>query len=285
MARRHGWKTVLRIEDLDGPRIKPGAVELTIDLLRWLGIDWDEGPIVQSHDPEPYRAAMHALAARGLVYPCELSRAEIEAAAGAPQEGSGETVFPSTMRPGSISSRPFDDETTNWRFVVPEGPVMFTDRFAGPQSVEPSRTIGDFVVWTRRGIPAYQLAVVVDDHRQGVTQVVRGNDLLDSTARQILLYGALGLGPVPTHTHLPLIRGDDGRRLAKRHGDTRLDSYRAAGVSPGRVLALLARWCGVEVPAGTINAEEFSRRFDLTTMPAGDVEFRAEDDQWLRSSV
>ncbi|MBL8962570.1 MAG: tRNA glutamyl-Q(34) synthetase GluQRS [Phycisphaeraceae bacterium] len=285
LARRQNWKIILRIEDLDGPRIKPGAVDLTVDLLRWLGLDWDEGPMVQSRDLDPYRQAMRRLAAQGLVYPCELTRAEIEGAAGAPQEGSGETVFPASMRPAVVASRSFDDEHTNWRFVVDEGSVKFTDRFAGLRIIEPARSIGDFVVWTRRGIPAYQLAVVVDDHRQGVTQVVRGNDLLDSAARQILLYRALGLGPIPTYTHLPLVRGVDGRRLAKRHGDTRLDSYRRMGVPPGRILTLLARWCGVETMSGTIDATEFSRRFDLTTMSPGDVVFRVEDEQWLRLPV
>jgi glutamyl-tRNA synthetase len=143
------------------------------------------------------------------------------------------------------------------------------------------------VIWTRRGQPSYQLAVVVDDHRQGVTQVVRGDDLLDSAARQILLYRLLAFGPEPTYTHLPLVLGTDGRRLAKRHGDTRIDHYRESGVPARAVIGLLAAWCGL-IPAGQpepMTAPEFADRFDLTNMPPGPVTFTPEDDQWLRSQA
>lgn len=283
LARREGWRIVLRIEDLDGPRVKPEAVEGTIDTLRWLGIDWDHGPIVQSHDLEPYRAAMTTLAASALAYPCELSRAEIEGAASAPQEGSHETPFPASLRP-PIGPRRFDVESSNWRFVVGPEAVEFADTFAGPQRHIPSQTVGDFVIWTRRSQPSYQLAVVVDDSRQGITQVLRADDLLDSASRQLLLYRALGLAPEPAYTHLPLVKGPDGRRLAKRHGDTRLDTYRARGVTPERVIGLVARWCGLAAPDGErspMPAAEFRDRLDLRTIPTQPVLFSAEDDQWL----
>ncbi|MBS0196776.1 MAG: tRNA glutamyl-Q(34) synthetase GluQRS [Planctomycetes bacterium] len=288
LARQRSWHITLRIEDLDTPRVKPGVIDLTIDLLRWLGIDWDEGPFVQSHEPAPHLAAMHSLAARGLIYPCDLTRAQIEAAASAPQEGAHDLPFPAHLRP---SARPtaFTDSSPSWRFLVPDEPVNFTDEFAGPQSHTPARTVGDFVIWTRRdpgkpGQPAYQLAVVVDDARQGITHVVRGDDLLDSAARQILLYRALGLSPLPHYLHLPLVRGSDAKRLAKRHGDTRLDAYRAKGVPRERVIGLAAHWCGLCSEPRPMSPDEFRDRFSLNTIPHGPVTFTAENDRWLLES-
>jgi glutamyl-tRNA synthetase len=288
LARQSGWRIVLRIEDLDTPRVKPGVVELTIDLLSWLGMDWDEGPYIQSHDPGPYLAAMETLASRSRVYPSSLTRTQIEAAASAPQEGSHEVLYPASLRPSELTPV-FDDASPSWRLIVPDEPVAFDDAFAGKQEHFPSRTIGDFVVWTRRdpkrpGQPAYQLAVVVDDHRQGVTQIVRGDDLLDSAARQILLYRALGLAPEPSYTHLPLVRGQDGRRLAKRHGDTRLDAYRLRAVTPQRIIGLIAHWSGVtKGRPRPMDAQEFREAFNLRTMSTGPVTFTAEDDAWLTS--
>src|SRR5690606_14948659 len=181
LARQRGWRIVLRIEDLDGPRIKPWAAQAAIDALHWRGLDWDEGPLTQAADLAPYHAAMEALAAAGLAYPCSLTRREIEAAASAPQEGAGEVRCPPELRPAPGPQR-FDlaAPPSNWRFRTPEGRVVIQDAFAGRVELSPLETIGDFVVWTKRGEPAYQLAVVVDDARQGVTQVVRGDDLLDS---------------------------------------------------------------------------------------------------------
>lgn len=294
LARRQGWRIVLRIEDLDGPRVKPGAIEACIDTLRWLGIDWDEGPLIQSATPKPHVEAMRRLAASGLVYPCELTRAEIDAAASAPHgpddAGSasqdapgpgGENRFPPELRPADLGPRPFDDPETNWRFLTPDQDVAFDDAFAGPQTLNPGRTVGDFAVWTKRGQPAYQLAVVVDDHRQGVTHIVRGDDLLDSAARQILLRRALGLGPDPLHAHLPLVVGDDGRRLAKRHGDTRLTTYRERGVPAARVVGLLAWWCRIVPERRPMSSREFCSALDLASIPRERVVFRQEDDQWL----
>lgn len=282
LARQAGWGIVLRIEDLDTPRVKPGAIEQTIDLLAWLGMDWDEGPLVQSHDLEPYRAAMQTLAGRGLAYACELTRGQIEDAASAPQEGVHEIRFPPDLRP-TRSQGPFEREDTNWRFACPEEVVVFHDQFRGPTRVDPGVEVGDFVIWTRRGQPAYQLAVVIDDHRQGVTQVVRGDDLLGSAGRQLLLYRALGLAPEPGYWHLPLVRGSDGRRLAKRHGDTRLTTYRQQGVPPERIIGLIARWCGIIEQPEPMSPELFRQSLRIDRISREDIVFSEEDERWLQA--
>jgi len=285
LARARGWEVLLRIEDLDTPRTRPGAAEQTVELLRWLGMDWDAGPVVQSADPEPYHAAMERLAGAGRVYPCALTRSEVEAAMSAPHEGDeGVSRASAATRP---AERPeaFDDAGTNWRFVVEPGEVRVDDRFMGPCAIDVSSDAGDFVVWTKRGQPSYQLAVVVDDARQGVREVVRGNDLLGSAARQRLLWSALGLGEPPGQTHLPLVRGADGRRLAKRHGDTRLTSYREAGVPAAAVIGLVAHWSGVLDRPEPMSAREFCERFGLDMMPRTDVTFTAEHDRWLHSQA
>lgn len=281
LARRGGWRIIMRLEDLDSPRVKPGAADELLDILRWVGLDWDGPVLVQSQEMEPCREAMRSLAGRGLVYPCELSRTEIEAAASAPHGREGELRFPSSLRP---ATRPggFTDDRTNWRFVVSDRIVEFEDGFAGRIARRPAAECGDFVVWTKRGQAAYQLAVVVDDARQGVTDVIRGDDLLDSAARQILLIEALQLSPQPRYVHVPLVVGPDGRRLAKRHGDTRVAQYRALGAAPERLIGLMGFWSGVIPRRAWLSISEFRDAFDLATLPRGPITFTSEDDQWLR---
>lgn len=279
LARRENWRILLRIEDLDGPRVSRERSAATIETLAWLGIDWDVGPVYQSHDPAPYLSAMGGLARAGMVYPSDLSRGEVEEAVSAPQEGSHEVKFPASLRPASFP-REFVDDGRNWRFTTPSGVVRFHDLFKGDQAIDSSETIGDFIVWTRRHQAAYQLAVVVDDHRQGVTHVVRGDDLLESAARQIHLYRALNSSDIPSHLHLPLVRAADGRRLAKRHGDTRIDTYRRLGVPRERIIALLARWCGIDA-GNALSPAEFAHTLTLDTIPRTDVVFTKEDDAWL----
>lgn len=289
LARRHGWRIILRIEDLDTPRVKPGVLELTVDLLRWLGMDWDVGPLVQSATPEPHLEAMETLARAGMVYPSDLTRSQIEAAASAPQEGSHEVVFPASLRPAAVPGR-FADEHACWRLIVPPGEVRFEDAFAGARAYDVSRVVGDFVVWTRRaadrpGQPAYQLAVVVDDERQGVTEVVRGDDLLDSAARQMLVRRGLGIAREPRYTHLPLVLGPDGRRLAKRHGDTRLDTFRAGGTRAERVIGLVALWCGMLEKPREMSCREFLGGFDLRKIAGEPVVLTPESLTWLSGTT
>ncbi|MEQ8769569.1 MAG: glutamate--tRNA ligase family protein [Phycisphaerales bacterium] len=281
LARSKGWRVAMRVEDLDTPRVKPGVIGRTLETLAWLGLDWDGDAVIQSDHADAHAAAMESLARAGRVYPCELTRSEIEAAASAPHEGEREQRFPPELRPAGLGPRAFDDPSTNWRFLVDPGAVSFEDRFAGPQRVDPGAGVGDFVVWTKRGSAAYQLAVVVDDAAAGVTQIVRGDDLIDSAGRQLLLYRALGLAPEPACWHLPLVRGVDGRRLAKRHGDTRIDTYRAQGVEASRIIGLCASWCGITAERSPMDLAEFQSRLDLNRMPRTDVVFGREDDAWL----
>jgi glutamyl-tRNA synthetase len=254
LARQNGWRVLLRIEDLDGPRIKPESAQQAIADLQWLGIDWDEGPIYQTSRRSLYAVAVERLLRDGLAYPCICTRKDIECAASAPHAEDGAAIYPGTCRgrfPSVAEAQAFAGRSPAIRFAVPDETVAWNDHFAGPQQYQVARQLGDFVVAKADGTPAYQLSVVVDDLDAGVTHVVRGDDLLDSTPRQILLYRALNAPQsIPSYFHLPLIKGPDGLRLAKRHGDSRLSHYRSLGVPAARVLGLLADWCNLS-PSGS----------------------------------
>ena len=287
LARQNDWEIVLRIEDLDGPRIKEGAAEEAIELLEWLGLDWDEGPHYQIGNLEPYEAALTKLAELGEIYPCGCTRKQIEAASlSAPHEGEHELRYPGTCRPvgrtaEAVAAGSFQERgDVAWRVCVPDVPINFEDQFSGPQAFDVQQSIGDFLVRTKAGLPSYQLAVVVDDARQGIDQVVRGDDLLSSTSRQLLLYDLLQLEPCPSYIHLPLVIGTDGRRLAKRHGDSRLAYYREQGVTAERIIGLLAEWSGCG-PRGKMTASEFLREFELSRMSAEAITFTPADNSWL----
>jgi glutamyl-tRNA synthetase len=284
IARQNGWRVILRIDDLDGPRIKPGSDQQAIDTLRWLGLDWDEGPYYQRQDPRPYRDALSRLARLGLIYPCRCTRAQIEAASlSAPHAGEHELRYPSNCRPRCetpVDPARLSEPELSWRIRVPDEPLEFTDLQAGQCRHNVQQEVGDFLVATKSGLPSYQLAVVVDDARQGITQVVRGDDLLSSTPRQLFLYRVLGLAPLPQYTHLPLVVGEDGRRLAKRHGDTRIDHFRQLGVPAERVIALLARWSGI-ADAHALTARQFAEQFDQCRLPAQRVTYSQADDDFL----
>lgn len=288
LARQNQWRLLMRIEDLDGPRNKPEAAELTLDLLSWLGIDYDGAVLVQSEDLTPYRQAMNTLAASGLVFQCSLSRTEIEAAASPPLMDAKDQIgheirFPPELRPRDRSLFKFNREDTNYRLLVNEERLTIHDEFHGEISQSPYDEVGDFVLWTKRRQPSYQLAVVVDDARQGVTDVVRGEDLLSSASRQSLIYRALSL-PEPRWWHLPLVIGQDRRKLAKRHGDTRLDTYRAAGVSPRRIIGLLAFWSGIQSDLHEMSPSDFQDGFDLARLDPDPVVFTQEHHTWLLGS-
>ena len=287
LARQNDWKIILRIEDIDGPRIKRHADAALIDDLRWLGIDWDDGPIYQTDRMTAYAAALNQLIENGSVYPCTCTRKEIELAASAPHSEDGATVYPGTCR-GRYQSveeaTQLSGRAPALRFAIPAGEVSFLDAFRGEQTYSPAKDLGDFVVAKADGTPAYQLAVVVDDLAMNVTQVIRGDDLIDSTPRQMLIFRALGFeNQIPTYTHLPLVVGTDGRRLAKRHGDTRLSTYRNAGISSSRLLALLAGWCGVTRESGGLTVSDLLDSFRLEDVPREPIVFTEPDHRKLMS--
>lgn len=247
-AAERGGQLVLRNEDLDTQRCRPEFVTAMYEDLCWLGINWSEGadcggpfgPYSQSERREHYLAAWESLRDRGVIYPCMCSRKDVAHAAGAPNEGDDEPLYPGTCRQ-SVERRPTGQPRVaapaysaspagfNWRFRVPDGEeICFTDLHLGPQRMVAGCDFGDFIVWRRDDVPAYQLAVVVDDAAMKITEVVRGADLLKSTARQLLLVRALGL-PAPDYYHCDLMRDESGLRLAKRHDALSIRRLRELG--------------------------------------------------------
>ncbi len=276
-ARIADGQFVLRIEDLDQPRVKPGATQKMNDDLRWLGLDWDEGPdrgglyapYIQSERLDIYQHYLERLQTAGLVYPCYCSRAGISQAASAPQQGVDEGPrYPGTCRTLTIAQRKRHETNgrrPSLRFRVDdERIVASTDLLAGPLQQYVQQIVGDFIIRRSDGIFAYQFAVVVDDALMGITQVVRGADLLSSTARQILLFEALGFA-VPTFAHVPLVLDEQGKRLAKRDQSTGLAPLRAAGLTPSQVIGSLAASCGLVEAGTTISSDELARMYYAQT--------------------
>ncbi|HMC63497.1 MAG TPA: tRNA glutamyl-Q(34) synthetase GluQRS [Gemmataceae bacterium] len=266
-ARSQNGRIILRIEDIDSPRVKPGAAEQACDDLRWLGLDWDEGPIVQTQRLPLYEAALARLQAEEQVYPCICTRSDVERAASAPHLEHEGGAYPGTCAGRkaadgvALASRSFA-----WRFRIGDRSPAFADGFRGGTQIDLQKMGGDFVVWKSAGTPAYQLAVVVDDADLGITEVVRGDDLVPSTPRQLLLYEALALES-PRFVHVPLVVGPDGRRLAKRHGDTRLATLWTAGVRPEALVGLLAWSCGWIAQIEPVSPRELLPRFALEKIP------------------
>lgn len=283
-ARQSRMRIQLRIDDLDGPRVKAGADRGAVNDLTWLGLDWDGPPVRQTDAPAPYAEALAKLDAAGLTYRCPATRREITAAAAAPHAGEHDVRYPGLYRPENHPPPIATGTPAAVRLRVPPGVVSFTDVFAGPQAFDVDATVGDFLVATKSGLPAYQLAVVIDDHRAGVTDVIRGDDLLPSTARQRLVASALGLASPPRYFHVPLVLGPDGHRLAKRHGDTRVAAYRDAGVPAERIVGLLAHTCGLTDGLAPMSAQTFRDAFAWNVLPPTPCTLTPEHDAWLRHS-
>lgn len=332
-ARAAGGGFVLRVEDLDAPRTRPEAVEGNLAELRWLGLEWDEGPDVggphgpyrQSERGAYYAEALARLQAHGVLFPCYLSRKDLARAASAPHdlpapgplpdgppdgpphardaaptgpaEPGGGRSADAAARSAALAAAPVYGErerrrservagakaaagkTPSLRFAAAPGIVTFVDALAGPQRFDVMQDVGHFVVRRGDGQWAYQLAVVVDDAAMGITEVVRGADLLRSTAAQLLLYRALGLAP-PTFAHVPLLVDDHGERLAKRTGALTLHDLRAAGVPPERVLGLVAHGLGLVPERVPVRADDLLASFDpRAPVHAGSV--GAADIGWL----
>jgi glutamyl-tRNA synthetase len=242
-AQAAGGRLLLRNDDLDAVRIRSDFVAAMLEDLRWLGLTWVEPIITQSQRLPHYRAALVQLHAAGLIFPCSHSRRELaEASVSAPHEGANldEPLYPPAFRPAAGAPLPPLDAAglgTNWRFRVPDGEVLaFTDGHFGAQEAMAGRDFGDFLVWRKDGVPSYQLACAVDDAELGITEVVRGADLIKSTFRQLLLIRALGHA-VPAYHHCPLVLDERGERLAKRHDALALRTLRAQGATPAKLLA------------------------------------------------
>nr|WP_221773473.1 tRNA glutamyl-Q(34) synthetase GluQRS [Ruficoccus amylovorans] len=253
-CRAAGGTLILRNEDLDPQRCRPQYAHDALEDLRWLGLDWAEGPDVggphapynQSERLPHYLAAWEKLRDAGAIYPCERSRRELRERVAAPHEEDeeAEPIYPPQWRPAPGTGRDArSPEGVNWRFRVPDGEVIgFRDKLAGEQSFVAGEDFGDFLIWRRDGVPAYELAVVVDDLAMRITEVVRGADLLKSTARQLLIYRALGAtAQVPAFAHCPLVRDTHGKRLAKRSDALSLRTLRARGTPPEEVRHLAAQ--------------------------------------------
>lgn len=257
---------LLRIEDIDSPRIKHGATEQIFTDLRWLGLDWDGDPLIQTNRLAHYYDAFRLLQEKELVYPCTCTRTDVERAASAPHAEHEGPIYPGTCAHRSVADARKLDRPFCWRFRMDQQEHTYDDLFYAKITLSRAQIGGDFVIWKSNSTPAYQLAVVVDDAASGVTEVVRGDDLIPSTPRQLALYEALDLPP-PQFLHLPLVVGPDGRRLAKRHGDTRLSSLREAGVRSKSLLGLLAWSCGWLDRIEDTTAADLLPLFDLKKIP------------------
>lgn len=294
-VRKSGGSYILRIEDIDRERSRPEFGQKIIDDLKWLGLDWDEGPDVggdfgpycQSGRNEFYRAALEKLAAQGAVFDCYCTRAEVARSASAPHGASDEGLrYPSTclnLSPQKKKALKEAGRRPTVRFRVPPGRVAFDDLIFGRFDQDVSSVVGDFVLLRADGSPSYQLAAVADDIAMRITHVVRGGDLIASTPRQILLYGVLGAAVLPEFAHVPLLLGPDGVRLSKRHGDISLAGLRRRGVSPEKVVGFLAGLAGL-VPVGEpVRPTDLIPDFDLSRVPRTGVIIMdaAHLDKWL----
>lgn len=268
--RGRGGGFVMRVEDLDPGRSRPELVGRILSDLMWLGLDWDEGPdrggpyppYDQGASRERYDHALRRLQDAGWVYPCFCSRKDIASAASAPQTAGDELVYPGTCRdlPPAESSRRIEAGRQHaWRFRVPRETPAFDDLVRGPWV---AAAAGDFVVRRADGVAAYQLAVVVDDHRMRIDEVVRGDDLLASTARQLMLFESLGY-PAPRFGHVPLLLGTDGVRLSKRHQGITLRELREAGFAAEDVVGRLAGLLGLRATSAPVRAAALLDGFDL----------------------
>jgi glutamyl-tRNA synthetase len=284
-ARRASGRVVLRIEDIDVSRVRPESISGAIADLRWLGLDWDEGPDIggphgpylQSRRLGRYDESLERLRRMELVYPCTCTRADIARAASAPHAEDEGPTYPGTCAgrnagdAAALGDRPFA-----WRFRVPARAVAWDDSVLGRVEIDPGRVGGDFVVGRSGSAPSYQLAVVVDDAAMGINEVIRGDDLVASTPRQLLLFEALGW-VAPRYGHVPLVVGPDGRRLAKRDRSIKLEELRARGVDPRRLVQWIAASCGWDEAPALCRPADWLARGEMLRCPMGVAVFDVQE--------
>ena len=271
-AKSKGGQVLLRIEDLDTQRCPRSYADAIVDDLAWLGLaaDGPTPPVYQSDRSEIYQRYFDELSRRGLVYPCFCSRAELHAAS-APHTSDGQFIYPGTCRNLTEDERrsKMQSHKHSWRIKVPDETITFNDRHYGKQSLNLAREWGDFIVRRSDGIYAYQLAVVIDDALMGVTEVIRGRDLLSSSAPQLYLYRLLGFKP-PQFGHLPLLTAPDGRRLAKRDMDLDMGALRSQ-YTPEEVTGRLAFLAGLIDKEEPVKAAELLPLFDWQKIPKENI--------------
>lgn len=276
-VRSAGGEMVLRMEDLDPDRCRPEYVAQLRDDLQWLGLDWDREQTQQSRRTEAYAEAFATLEARGLVYPCYCSRGDLHAAS-APHASDGRVLYAGTCRNLTEEQRQRQTKRPAWRLEVPDRDYAFTDGLQGAFSENLARECGDFIVRRADGVYAYQLAVVTDDAAGGITQVVRGRDLLESTPRQLYLYELLN-AEAPEFYHVPLLLAPDGRRLSKRERDLDLGALRER-YAPQQILGSLGAMAGL-IPAGeTASAAELVPMFCWHKIPKIDLTMPPDWELW-----
>lgn len=267
-VRSQNGSLILRVEDLDIRAHNPQYTSLLLDDLQWLGLTWDKGPYYQSRRTELYQEALLDLRQQGLLYPCFCSRADLHAAQ-APHASDGTYVYAGTCRNLSQSERKelSSHKIPATRIHVPNKIYAFEDKVYGSTSQNLAESCGDFIVQRADGVFAYQLAVVVDDADMGITEVVRGSDLLSSTPRQLYLQDVIGLSH-PTYAHLPLLVAPDGRRLSKRNHDLDLGVLRSQGKTPEEILGFLAYCAGLTEENEPLSAVQIANRFSWETLRA-----------------
>lgn len=300
-CRVHHGKLLMRLEDLNIVRMKEGAVEGAYHDLTWMGLDWDGGAgmeflslprdlneanFIQSNRTAVYAEVLNRLHQQGLAYPCVCTRREVREAQDAPHEGqdSHELCYPGICRGKYTDERDAKEQSgrePSWRFRIDERTTCFLDRLHGEQVSRLSEWSGDFVIGLSGERVAYQLAVVMDDIFHGVTRVLRGDDLLKSTHRQLFLYDALEASP-PEFFHLPLVVGMDGRRLAKRHGDLKLSTLRQLGVPPEQMVGWLAQSLGISVPNNEAMPWDLIDKWDPDAIPKEQIIVTPETLKYFR---
>ena len=284
-ARSRGGSILMRMEDLDHPRVKREKIAQVYDDLKWLGLDWDGEVIVQSERTESYLAEFEKLRLLGKLYKCFCSRSDIKNAQSAPNLGD-DLVYLNKCRPQNKSNVVISENSKGaWRFNIGDtSELIYQDNFMGEQKVDLSKSSGDFVICREEntGIMkiSYQLACVIDDHYSGITEVIRADDLVNSTFRQIELYKALGY-KIPEFLHLPLVVGEDGRRLAKRHGDSRISCLKRNRVSPKKILGWLGWSCGFCQKGVELELKDLLELFNLELIPRGKVVVGSSDLKYL----